>query len=101
MDALAICPNALKTSKEERHITTGEADAINRNFSPSSDCNLFKLYRSFRTYRAHFPSTITYASYNSMILTRGPCRPRVCLKKMEVGDLFSLKSTTSVSLLEI
>ena len=35
----------------------------------------FQLDRSFPTYTAHFPSTITSASLRRMILSHGPCRP--------------------------
>src|SRR6218665_124335 len=70
-----VYTSALITSKEERYITTREADDINNNFSSLSDCNLFKLDRSFPTNKAHFPSTITSASLRSMILKHGSCRP--------------------------
>ena len=43
-----VLPNTLKTSKEESltALIRGEADGINKTFSSSSDCNLFKLDRT-------------------------------------------------------
>src|SRR6218665_2308681 len=90
-DAPAVCPNAPKTSKEELSLEVRQMDDINSNFSPSSYCNLFKQDRSFPTYRAHFPSTITSASLNSMILTRGPCRPSSPFEEDESGRPIFIK----------
>jgi len=77
-----------------------KADVINSNFSSCPTVYLFKLERSFPTYKAHFPFTITSVSLNSMVLCR-PSGPFEEDGSVQVGDLFSLKSITSVSLLTI
>lgn len=66
-----VCSDVLASSKEKADITSD----ITSSSSSTSDCDLFRLDRSFPTDQAHFPATITSASLKSMILSHGPCHP--------------------------
>ena len=68
----SVCHDVPTTSNEKKDVIRGEESDITSSPSSTSDCDLFKLDRSFPTDRAHFPSTIASAS---LILSHGPFHP--------------------------
>ena len=76
-DVSSLCSDVPTTSKEKTDVIRGEEIDIRPTSSSTatSDCDLFKLDRSFATDRAHFSSTIASASFKSMTLSQGPCHP--------------------------